>query len=77
MKSVSTEALLGNWEKTIQKYSGQEVAIIEKGNVVAYLRVMRKVQIPDFRKRIVKRFGNRTLSRQDSLWLDEAKRSRY
>jgi hypothetical protein len=37
---------------------------------------IRKVKMPDFKKRIEARFGDRTLKPKDVEWLDEAMRSR-
>jgi hypothetical protein len=82
MKSVAVREICKEWTHVLQNHAGTEVPVTNRGEIVAYLRVLprkkgQKVQIPDFKKRIKARFGNRMLSEQDALWLDEANKSRY
>jgi antitoxin (DNA-binding transcriptional repressor) of toxin-antitoxin stability system len=82
MKTITAREISKNWPDVLQNNAGAEVAITNRGEVVAFLRVLprrkgHKVKIPDFRKRIQARFGKRTLSAQDVVWLDEAMKSRY
>jgi antitoxin (DNA-binding transcriptional repressor) of toxin-antitoxin stability system len=82
MKTIAAREISKNWSNVLRKNAGGEVAITNRGAIVAYLRVLprrkgQKVEIPDFRKRIEGRFGKRMLSAADVLWLDEAMKSRY
>ena len=82
MKSVAVREISKRWNKVLQEHAGKEVAVTNRGEVVAYLRVLprkkgQKVQMPDFKGRIKARFGDRTLSAEDVRWLDEVTKSRY
>ncbi|HUS36476.1 MAG TPA: hypothetical protein VM680_14080 [Verrucomicrobiae bacterium] len=82
MKTIAAREISKNWPDVLRKNAGGEVAITNRGEIVAYLRVLprrkgQKVEIPDFRKRIEARFGKRMLSAADVVWLDEAMKSRY
>ena len=82
MKMVGVREISKNWPEVLEKNAGAEVAITKRGQVVAYLRVLprkkgQQVELPDFKKRIESRFGKRTLSRKDVLWLDEAMKSAH
>lgn len=80
MKSVAVREISKHWSKVLHEHAGTEVPFTNRGEIVAYLRVLarkkgRKVQIPDFKARIKARFGGRTLTAEDVRWLDEAARS--
>jgi antitoxin (DNA-binding transcriptional repressor) of toxin-antitoxin stability system len=82
VKTIAAREISKNWSDVLRKNAGAEVAVTNRGEIVAYLRVLprkkgHKVQIPDFRKRIEARFGKRTLTSEDVLWLDEVMKSRY
>lgn len=82
MRTVAIRELTKQWNEVLKEHAGREVSVTNRGEVVAYLRVLprkkgQKTAIPDFRSRIKARFGNRTLSVRDVEWLDEAMRSRY
>ena len=82
MKTIAAREISKNWPDVLQKNAGAEVAITNRGEIVAYLRVLprrkgQKIQIPDFRSRIQARFGKRTLSDKDVQWLDEATKSAH
>jgi len=82
MKTLAAREISKNWSTVLRKNAGAEVAITNRGQIVAYLRVLprrkgHKIQIPDFRKRIQARFGKRVLNSDDVLWLDEVMKSRY
>jgi antitoxin (DNA-binding transcriptional repressor) of toxin-antitoxin stability system len=76
IKSVAFREISKHWNKVLQEHAGTEVSVTNRGEVVAYLRVLsrkkgQKVQMPDFNSRIKARFGNRTLSTELVRWLDE------
>jgi antitoxin (DNA-binding transcriptional repressor) of toxin-antitoxin stability system len=82
MKTVAVREICKEWSKVIKEHAGAEVPITNRGEIVAYLRVLprkkgQKVELPDFKKRIQARFGKRTLSVQDVHWLDEAMKSTH
>jgi antitoxin (DNA-binding transcriptional repressor) of toxin-antitoxin stability system len=82
MKTVAVREICKQWNKVLRENAGSEVPITNRGEVVAYLRVLprkkgQKVQLPDFKARIKTRFGDRMLSADDVRWLDEATKSRY
>jgi antitoxin (DNA-binding transcriptional repressor) of toxin-antitoxin stability system len=80
MKAVAVREISKNWSQVLRENAGAEVPITNRGEVVAYLRVLprkkgQKVQIPDFHGRIKARFGERSLTARDVAWLDEAMKS--
>jgi antitoxin (DNA-binding transcriptional repressor) of toxin-antitoxin stability system len=82
MKTVAVAEVRKQWDKVLQEHAGSEVPVTNNGKIVAYLRVVsrrkrEKVEMPDFKARIEARFGKRTLSAEDVLWLDEATKSRH
>jgi antitoxin (DNA-binding transcriptional repressor) of toxin-antitoxin stability system len=82
MKTVAVREISKKWPEVLARNAGAEVAITNRGQVVAYLRVLprkkgQKVELPDFKKRIENRFGKRTLTSKDVAWLDEAMKSAY
>jgi antitoxin (DNA-binding transcriptional repressor) of toxin-antitoxin stability system len=82
MKTIPVREVCKNWNKVLRENAGSEVPITNRGEVVAYLRVLppkkgQKVQMPDFEARIKARFGDRVLSPADVRWLDEATKSTY
>ena len=81
MKTVAVREISKHWSMVLQQHAGNEVAITNRGEIVAYLRVLprkkgQKVQIPDFKRRIESSFGKRTLTNKDVQWLDDAMKSR-
>lgn len=82
MKTVAARDISKKWSEVLERNAGAEVAITNRGEVVAYLRVLprkkgQKVELPDFKKRIENRFGKRALSSKDLAWLDEAIKSAH
>ena len=82
VKTIAARQISKNWSAVLKNNAGAELAITNRGEVVAYLRVLprqkgEKATIPDFRKRIEARFGKRMLKPDDVSWLDEAMKSRY
>lgn len=82
MKTVAVRELTKQWNQVLRENAGTEVPITNRGEIVAYLRVLprkkgQKIQIPDFRHRLQTRFGKRTISESDARQVDQASRSRY
>jgi antitoxin (DNA-binding transcriptional repressor) of toxin-antitoxin stability system len=82
MKTVAVREISKQWNRVLQENAGGEVAVTNRGEVIAYLRVLprkkgQKVPMPDFRARMRARFGKRVLSEADARFMDEANRSHY
>ena len=77
MKTVAVREISKQWNAVLEQHAGAEVAVTNRGQIVAYLRVLprkkgQKVPMPDFKSRLQARFGKRTLTTKDVQWLDEA-----